>query len=154
MDPCLLRFEYVTDDAVYLDGLLIDDLSIPELDLSISPGDTWHSDGFSLAGDSLAQHFIVQIVQTAPDGSLQVSRLELDSRNHAETTLTGDDQTVVQVIQSASDGRPQVSRLELDDRNHAETTLTGDDQTVVVVSPITPDTRHSASYELEFRERP
>ena len=33
--PVLLRFEYVTDDAVYLDGLLIDDLSIPELDLSI-----------------------------------------------------------------------------------------------------------------------
>ena len=31
--PVLLRFEYVTDDAVYLDGLLIDDLSIPELDL-------------------------------------------------------------------------------------------------------------------------
>ena len=116
--PVLLRFEYVTDDAVYLDGLLIDDLSIPELDLSISPDDTWHSDGFSLAGDSLAQHFIVQIIQTAPDG------------------------------------RPQVSRLELDDRNHAETNLTGDDQTVVVVSPITPDTRHSASYELEFRERP
>ena len=32
----LLRFEYVTDDAVYLDGLLIDDLSIPELDLDLS----------------------------------------------------------------------------------------------------------------------
>ena len=114
----LLRFEYVTDDAVYLDGLLIDDLSIPELDLSISPDDTWHSDGFSLAGDSLAQHFIVQIVQTAPDGSLQVSRLELDSRNHAEMSLSGGDGTIV------------------------------------VVSPITPDTRHSASYTLEFRERP
>ena len=116
--PVLLRFEYVTDDAVYLDGLLIDDLSIPELDLSISPDNTWHSDGFSLAGDSLAQHFIVQIIQTAPDGSLQVSRLELDSRNHAEMNLVGGNGTVV------------------------------------VVSPITPDTRHSASYTLEFRERP
>ena len=67
--PVLLRFEYVTDDAVYLDGLLIDDLSIPELDLSISPDDTWHSDGFSLAGDSLPQNFIVQVIQTAPTGA-------------------------------------------------------------------------------------
>ena len=116
--PVLLRFEYVTDDAVYLDGLIIDDLSIPELDLSISPDDTWHADGFRLTGNPLPQNFIVQ------------------------------------VIQSASDGRPQVSRLKLDDRNHAETNLTGDDQTVVVVSPITPNTRHSAGYELEFRERP
>ena len=49
--PVLLRFEYVTDDAVYLDGLLIDDLSIPELDLDLSStDDDWHADGFSLAG--------------------------------------------------------------------------------------------------------
>ena len=117
--PVLLRFEYVTDDAVYLDGFLIDDLSIPERGLSLgSDSAAWRADGFSLAGDSLAQHFIVQIIQTAPDGSLQVSRLDLD------------------------------------DRNRAEVTLTGGGQAVVVVSPITPDTRHSASYTLEFRERP
>ena len=118
--PVLLRFEYVTDDAVYLDGLLIDDLSIPELDLNLGSEDSaaWNADGFNLAGNPLPQHFIVQIIQTAPDGSLQVSRLDLD------------------------------------DHNHTETTLTGDNQTVVVVSPITPDTQHSASYGLEFRERP
>ena len=118
--PVLLRFEYVTDDAVYLDGLLIDDLSIPELDLNLGSEDSaaWNADGFNLAGNPLPQHFIVQIIQTAPDGSLQVSRLELDSRNHAEMSLSGGDGTIV------------------------------------VVSPITPDTRHSAGYTLEFRERP
>ena len=115
----LIRFEYVTDDAVYLDGLLIDDLSIPELDLDLgSDDDAWRSDGFSHAGNPLPQRFIVQIIQTSPDGSVRVSRLYHD------------------------------------DRNHAEMTLTGGNQAVVVVSPVTPDTRHSASYTLEFRERP
>ena len=54
--PVLIRFEYVTDDAVYVDGLLIDDLSIPELDLN--PGyadDDWHADGFRLAGNPLRE---------------------------------------------------------------------------------------------------
>ena len=117
--PALVRFEYVTDDAVYLDGILVDDLSIPELnpDLS-SANDDWHADGFSLAGEPLRQRFIVQVIQSASDGSLQVSRLELDSRNHAEMNLSGGDGTIV------------------------------------VVSPITPDTRHTASYKLEFRKRP
>ena len=117
--PALVRFEYVTDDAVYVDGLLIDDLSIPELNLDISSAnDDWRADGFSLAGEPLRQRFIVQVIQSASDGSLQVSRLELDSRNHAEMNLSGGDGTIV------------------------------------VVSPITPDTRHTASYKLEFRERP
>ena len=117
--PVLIRFEYVTDDAVYLDGLLIDDLSIPELDLDLgSDDDAWRSDGFSHAGNPLPQRFIVQIIQTSPDGSVRVSRLDLD------------------------------------DRNHAEMSLTEADQAIVVISPVTPDTRHSASYTLEFRERP
>ena len=113
----LIRFEYVTDDAVYLDGLLIDHISIPELDLEFgSDADVWHADGFRHAGQPLQQQFIVQIIQTAPDGSFKVSRLNPD------------------------------------DRNYAEMTLTGGDQAVVVVSPITPDTRHSASYDLKFEE--
>ena len=117
--PVIVRFEYVTDDAVYLDGLLIDDMAIPELNIDLgSNGDAWHSDGFRHSGNPLPQRFIVQIIQTASDGSLQVSRLELDSRNHAEMNLSGGDGTIV------------------------------------VVSPITPDTRHTASYKLEFRERP
>ena len=115
----IVRFEYVTDDAVYLDGLLIDETAIPELNIDLgSNGDAWHSDGFRLSGNPLPQRFIVQVIQSASDGSLQVSRLELDSRNHAEMNLSGGDGTIV------------------------------------VVSPITPDTRHTASYKLEFRERP
>ncbi len=117
--PVLVRFEYVTDDAVYLDGLLIDDLSIPELDLDLSSqDDAWSSDGFRLAGSPLPQRFIAQVIEMSSDGDFQISRLDLD------------------------------------DRNQAEMILTGADRAVVVVSPVTPDTRHSAGYDLGFEERP
>ena len=53
--PVLVRFEYVTDDAVYLDGILVDDLSIPELNLDLSSAnDDWHADGFRLTGEPSA----------------------------------------------------------------------------------------------------
>ena len=104
--PVLIRFEYVTDDAVYLDGLLIDDMAIPELDVDLgSNSDTWHSDGFRLSRNPLPQRFIVQIIQTSPDGSVRVSRLDLDSRNYAEMTLTGGDQAVVVVSPITPDTR-------------------------------------------------
>ena len=104
--PVLVRFEYVTDDAVYLDGLLIDDLSIPELDLDLgSNGYAWHSDGFRLSGNLIPQRFIVQIIQTAPDGSVRVSRLDHDDRNYAEMTLTGGNQSIVVVSPITPDTR-------------------------------------------------
>ena len=37
----LVRFEYITDDAVYLDGVLIDDIAIPEIASSTTPIRTW-----------------------------------------------------------------------------------------------------------------
>ena len=113
--PVLLRFEYVTDDAVYLDGLMIDGVSVSEMGFY---GDAigWTANGFSLAGETLPQEFIVQIISVASDGSFTVSRLDLDDTNLGQTKLTGTD---------------------------AETV-------VVVVSPITPGTRHSAGYTLEF----
>ena len=96
--PVLVRFEYVTDDAVYVDGILVGDLSIPELDLKLrSLDDAWHAEGFSLSGNPLPQQFVVQVVQTSPKGGFQVSRLDLNDRNQAEMGLTGSGQAVVVV---------------------------------------------------------
>ena len=33
-ESVLLRFEYITDDGVNLDGILIDDVAIPEIDFA------------------------------------------------------------------------------------------------------------------------
>ncbi len=118
--PILVRFEYVTDDAIYLDGLLIDDVSIPQIgfsDETESP-QAWEAEGFELAGPPLAQEFAVQIVEIGLDGSYTVSRMGLDDLNRGEARL---------------------------DRLGSEVGTVA-----IVVSPTTEGTRHPASYTLEF----
>jgi immune inhibitor A len=64
----LVRFEYITDDAVTQPGLIIDDVSIPEIgytdDFENGVGD-WMSEGWLLMDNVLPQSFSVQVVQTA-----------------------------------------------------------------------------------------
>ena len=118
--PVLVRFEYVTDDAVYRDGFMVADVSVAELDGDGGPGG-WDADGFALARDALPQRFIVQVVVTDANGEYDVSRLDLDDRNFGEMTLEGLDAPDIDVV--------------------------------AIVSPVTPDTRHGASYTLEFLPR-
>ena len=115
--PVLIRFEYVTDAAVYRDGFMVTDVSVPQLNGSMDTGE-WMSEGFTTALKSLPQRFIVQIISKEAGGLYEVSRLELDGDNSGEIPLSG------------LDGQ--------------------DREVVIVVSPVTPDTRHSASYTLEF----
>ena len=96
----LIRFEYVTDDAVYLDGLLIDDVAIPELGFSDETGGiaSWNVEGFSKAGHRLAQSFVVQIVRIALDGSFSITQVPLDDQNSGQVDVSGldtDAETIV-----------------------------------------------------------
>ncbi len=88
--PVLIRFEYVTDDAVYLDGMLIDGVAIPEL-VSVDPDSEWQAEGFSMAGHKLAQDFIVQVITSTSDGEYTVSQMPLDSGNSGWMRLTTPD---------------------------------------------------------------
>ena len=115
--PVLIRFEYVTDAAVYRDGFMVADISIPQLDDGADM-DGWNAEGFAPARESLPQRFIVQIIAIGADGEYGVSRLDLDADNSGKTTLSGLDAPGMEVV--------------------------------VIISPITRDTRHSASYTLEF----
>ena len=108
--PVLIRFEYITDDAVYLDGMMIDDVSIPQLGFSDEPEtpDEWDAEGFSLVGAPLAQDFIVQLIEIdRATGEFSVSRLNLDERNRAELRLPGlaaPDTTVVLIVSPSTRG--------------------------------------------------
>ena len=108
--PVLVRFEYITDDAVYLDGMMIDDVSIPQLGFSDDPEtpDARDAEGFSLVGAPLAQDFIVQIIEIdRATGDFSVSRLNLDERNRAETRppgLAAPDTTVVLIVSPSTRG--------------------------------------------------
>ena len=106
--PVLVRFEYVTDDAVYLDGLLIDGIAIPELDFTDTDGagSGWQVEGFSRAGAKLAQGFIVQLVNSTPDGEYTVSQIPLDDRNSGwmKLTIPGDDVETVVIVSPTTPG--------------------------------------------------
>ena len=105
--PVLVRFEYITDDAVYLDGMLIDDISIPQLGFRDEPEtpQAWRAEGFSLVGAPLAQEFIVQLIEMdAAGGDFTVSRLQLDDRNRAETRYSPDAAVVVLVVSPTTRG--------------------------------------------------
>lgn len=72
----LLRFEVITDDAITLDGLAIDDVSIPEIGYqSDFESDTggWEAAGWVRSDNRLPQQAWVQAVQYV-GGQIQVSR--------------------------------------------------------------------------------
>lgn len=75
----LVRFEYITDDAVTQPGMLVDDVSIPEIgyfdDFENGAGG-WTSEGWLLMDNVLPQDYLVQLVQPA-------------NRDHPVTRLLG-----------------------------------------------------------------
>jgi hypothetical protein len=61
----LLRFEYVTDEAVNEDGICIDDISIPEIgyfDDAETEG-TWDALGFIRTNNLVPQSYLVQVIE-------------------------------------------------------------------------------------------
>ena len=86
-----LRFEYVTDDAVNLDGFVVDDIAVPELGLfddAETVGD-WTTAGFQLINNELAQKFALQLIEFGMDGSSAVREVNLDDDNVGEARLAG-----------------------------------------------------------------
>ncbi|MBN1679142.1 MAG: immune inhibitor A [Anaerolineae bacterium] len=105
----LLRFEYITDDAVTQPGILIDDISIPEIGYTSdfeNDNGGWLSEGWLRMDNKLPQRFLVQVVQiplTAPgDGEAwPVTRLlGMADTPHGEWDITvgGDRGNAVLVI--------------------------------------------------------
>lgn len=77
----LLRFEYITDDAVQHAGLAIDDVSIPEinwLDDFENDSGLWVAAGFARHTNVLPQTFIVQTLAISDEGPVQVSQHQPD----------------------------------------------------------------------------
>ncbi|MCH8186012.1 MAG: immune inhibitor A [Chloroflexi bacterium] len=116
----LIRFEQVTDDTVYLDGFVLDDISIPELGFSDDaegPGG-WVARGFERIDNVLIQSYLVQVIELAADGTATVRSMDLDGRNEGQVTLRGFGS----------------------DLDHA----------VVVVSPVAENTHRPARYSLSI----
>ena len=85
----LLRFEYITDDAVNLPGMLIDDIAIPELnykDTAENGPDGWDTQGWVLINNLLEQHWLVQVV-TIDSNNVRVERMPVGADGKGQLSL-------------------------------------------------------------------
>ena len=85
----LIRFEYVTDDAVNTVGLCIDDISIPELAYSYGAeaDDGWDAQGFVRTDNVLPQSYMVQLIEMADTPN--VRQVVLDADQRGQITIGG-----------------------------------------------------------------
>ncbi len=99
----LIRFEYVTDDAVNHPGWTIDDISIPEIDFYDdveSENNGWNVEGFVRIDNVLPQKFLVQLLEFGAETT--VRPIILDETNHGTFTIEGLGTTVDQAIMIVS----------------------------------------------------
>jgi len=108
----VLRFEYITDEGINLDGWAIDDIAIPELAF-FDDGERdghWQTQGFQRLTAPLPQRFIVRVIEMGETTS--VRPLPLDAANRGEVRLSGFGSTLdkaVIVVAAASDGTTQTA---------------------------------------------
>jgi hypothetical protein len=99
--PVLLRFEYVTDDAVNRPGFVLDDIGIPELgylsDFEADEGG-WESAGFVRHANVLPQRWLVQMILFGPETTVRRLELEQDQSGLSSLPLSkGYDRAVITV---------------------------------------------------------
>ncbi len=85
----LLRFHYVTDDALNGMGLCFDDISVPEIGLfDIGLGDDgWNAEGFLRINNRVPQDYIVQVIEVGDE--TRVREMALDENNRGEMVISG-----------------------------------------------------------------
>jgi immune inhibitor A len=98
----LMRFEYVTDDAVNRPGVLLDDIAISEigyLDDGESGKAGWDAAGWVLTDNILPQRWLVQLLKVGPNG-VTVQRMDVgaDGRGQLAVDKLQDAEDVVLVI--------------------------------------------------------
>ena len=86
----LIRFEYITDDAVNYPGFFVDDISIPEIDYSYDAeaGDgDWLSEGWLRTDNILKQRWMVQLIEMVNGQDPMITRLPVDENGAGEWSI-------------------------------------------------------------------
>lgn len=99
----LLRFQYVTDDALNGPGLCFRNIAIPEAGLS-GADSGWQPDGFVLINNRVKQDYIVQIIQIGQEN--QVTTMQLD-QNYSGEMVIDSPQTLDRLVVAVSAIAPQ-----------------------------------------------
>ena len=104
----LVRFEYITDDAVHGRGLCLDDFAIPETgwaDDAETPGD-WTAEGFARVNDRIPQDYLVQVIRQPVDGPATVSQMPVkgDGSGHATIAGLASDEKLIVIVSPVTEG--------------------------------------------------
>ena len=103
----LVRFHYVTDDAINGTGLCLDTISVPQIGFfdDASQDQVWLAEGFFRTNNRVPQGYAVWVIETR-DGDRSVRPLELDDSNEAQALVTDLDllDEVVLVVGSLARG--------------------------------------------------
>jgi hypothetical protein len=89
-EEVLLRFEYITDDAVNYPGFFVDDVSIPEIDYfddMESGAEGWVSEGWILSDNILRQGWLVQLIELEEGQDPVITRIPVDENGVAQWTV-------------------------------------------------------------------
>jgi immune inhibitor A len=88
----LIRFEYITDDAVNQPGFAVDDVAIPEIgyasDFEADDGG-WEPAGFMRHANVLPQRWLVQLILFGPETTVQRLKLDQDQAGEWVIPLSG-----------------------------------------------------------------
>ena len=90
----LVRFEYITDDAVNRPGFILDNVAIPEIGYFSDfeeDGNGWEPAGFIRHANVLPQDWLVQLILFGPETTVQW--LELDEEQTGEWPVPLDNRT-------------------------------------------------------------
>ncbi len=102
----LLRFEYITDDAVFSKGACFDDFEIPEIgwsDDTSSTGD-WTANGFALVEETVPTQYLVQVIHEKDSGDPDVYQVLVDAHGTGKLTIEGigEDDLIVSIISAVT----------------------------------------------------
>ncbi len=87
----LLRFEYVTDQALNLEGFAVDDIEIPGVFADDAETDGgWRAAGFVRSTNAVAQRFVVQLLRFEPGGATVLRRVVDGGTLQLDVDTTGD----------------------------------------------------------------
>ncbi len=105
----LLRFQYITDDAVHGSGICVRAIAVPGA-VTVDLMDEWQTDGFLLTGNRVKQEYAVQVIEIGAEN--RVSPVMLDQANTGELIVAGSqdrDRLVVAVAPLAPKTREEAS---------------------------------------------
>ncbi len=105
----LVRFEYITDEAVNNTGIAIDDIRVPEIGYSTDTEngeDGWIGNGFVRTDNHLPQQYLVQAILFYRGGDVRVVPIQLDQSQEGSLPLSALGDGLARVVMIVSGVAP------------------------------------------------